>query len=114
MNAHAQIGATSETLSLSVDAYNNYLTSFELSENSTRATQPSEIKTKLKLHQLAGIQRMLDLELSQPKSLCITVDHEKNRYEEEVVQRNLIVKVKTSQGVLADKPGYGKTLTCLG
>lgn len=63
-----------------------------LTENSPQAAQPSEISIHLKPHQLASLHQMLEIDRD-----C------------GILEKN----VNTNVGFLADRPGYGKTITFL-
>lgn len=77
----------------------NQYTSFECSEADEKASQPNAIKLELKPHQLTSIAKMKSMEMGN-----IGYDLPDGSYKMNAV----------SIGVLADKAGYGKTLTMLG
>jgi hypothetical protein len=72
---------------------------YSLDESSPRATQPSAIVTPLKPHQLAALHKMLAQEASVATGQPVPESD------------NLSMQVRL--GVLADKPGAGKSLTLL-
>ena len=72
---------------------------FECNEADEKASQPDDIKIQLKPHQLTSIAKMAAMEAGK-----IAYDLSGGSYEVDAV----------SIGILADKAGYGKTMTTLG
>lgn len=72
---------------------------FECNETDRKASQPDVIKIQLKPHQLTSIAKMASMEAGR-----IAYDLPNGSYEVDAV----------SIGILADKAGYGKTMTTLG
>lgn len=72
---------------------------FHCDADDARATQPSDIKTVLKPHQLTSLQKMQNMERTN------TI-----RYETNAGKFSL---TEVTKGILADPPGYGKTLCML-
>ena len=72
---------------------------FECNQADEKASQPDDIKIQLKPHQLTSIAKMAAMEAGR-----IAYDTPNGLYEVDAV----------SIGILADKAGYGKTMTTLG
>ena len=72
---------------------------FESTQSDEKASQPHDIRIQLKPHQLTSIAKMVAMESGK-----IAYDTPGGSYEVDAV----------SIGILADKAGYGKTMTTLG
>ncbi len=78
-----------------------------LTELDPKSSQPARIKISLMPHQLTALHRMKEIE---SKPLFKTNIEDTNNY---LNVKKTTVEINTSLGILGDKVGYGKTLTCL-
>jgi hypothetical protein len=82
----------------------------ELDEFSPRYEQPANITVTLKDHQLAALQKAIEMETKG----CTKYNTRDNiSYVHGNIMRNTEVTVRTNIGIFGDIVGYGKTLTAL-
>ena len=87
----------------------------ELDDNSTRASQPQNIKTLLKPHQLACLNKAINMETNGIVKYKVSQNNPLNvNYRNaEMLSPDNIIEVSTNVGIIGDIVGYGKTLTAL-
>uniref|UniRef100_A0A6C0J0M9 RING-type domain-containing protein n=1 Tax=viral metagenome TaxID=1070528 RepID=A0A6C0J0M9_9ZZZZ len=87
----------------------------ELDDNSTRANQPQKITTLLKPHQLACLNKAINMENNGIVKYKISENNPLNiNYRNvEMMSSDNIIDVSTNVGIIGDIVGYGKTLTAL-
>jgi len=87
----------------------------ELNENNIQASQPINILTKLKPHQLTSLYKAIDMENSKEikyriRDINLNINNENSNYNS---QSYTNIKIGTNIGILGDTVGYGKTLIAL-
>jgi len=87
----------------------------ELDDNSIRSHQPKNILTLLKPHQLACLNKAINMEINGIIKYKISENNQLNvNYRNhEMLEPNNLIEVSTNVGIIGDIVGYGKTLTAL-